>query len=309
MARFPGRTFAQSHGKTAWDGDPQAVLKKFLATPNSILVGGYWVSFDKFGPAGNLANLGANMGYVIPILRSHDDDAMTKATWHAAYAASHMVVNEVGFQSLKNLFEALHDEKKGTAWAARTAGTFLPFSSALGQSASFMDPSMREAKSLLDGIKNQIPGQRETLLPKRDWLGQPVPNPQFHNIIRQRQANVDPVNAEMDRLQIHPGPPQDRIGGVKLSPKLNDDYQVYAGAMTKTALDHLVAQPGWTELPTSTRINMIHATIKSSRQTAEAMVQAQHQELIGQGMQQRMDFITGKSLTPRPKKAPEPVTP
>jgi hypothetical protein len=35
------------------------------------------------------------------------------------------------------------------------------------------------------------------------------------------------------------------------------------------------------------------------------MMQVKHPELIGQGIQQRIDFITGKSLTARPKKAPE----
>ena len=39
--------------------------------------------------------------------------------------------------------------------------------------------------------------------------------------------------------------------------------------------------------------------------TAKAfMMQVKHPELIGQGMQQRIDFITGKTLTNRPKKAP-----
>lgn len=286
--------------------------------PNSVLIGGYWVSFGKFGPAGNLANLGANIGYVIPHLTSHDDDAMTKGTWHAANAAARLVVDEVGFQSLANLFEALHDEKKGVAWAANTAGSFVPFSSALGQTASggvpftggyLGDPYMREAKTFIDGIKNKIPGQRETLLPKRDWLGQPMPNPQFGNIIRQKQALTDPLSMEMDRLQIHPGLPQDRIGGVKLSRPLYDEFQTLAGAYTKTALDSLVNAPGWDELPTSARIGAIHANIKSSRQIAESMMQVKHPELIGQGMQQRIDFITGKSLTARPKKAPEAVAP
>jgi hypothetical protein len=277
--------------------------------PNSILIGGYWTSYNKFGPAGDLANLAANLGHVIPMLRSHDDDAMTKATWSMASSAAHVVSDEVGFQSLSNLFEAMHDEKKGAAWAASTAASFIPFSSALGQTASFHDPYMREAKGFIDGIKSKLPGQRETLLPKRDWLGQPVPNPQFGNIIRQRQALTDPLSTEMDRLQIHPGLPADRIGGVKLTRPLYDEFQVLAGAYTKTALDSLVNAPNFEELPTSVRINVIHANIRSSRQIAESMMQVKHPELIGQGMQQRIDFITGKSLTARPKKAPEAVSP
>jgi hypothetical protein len=38
-------------------------------------------------------------------------------------------------------------------------------------------------------------------------------------------------------------------------------------------------------------------------------MQAQHPELIGLGMQQRLDFITGETLTPRPKQVPEALRP
>ena len=51
--RFPGRTFAQGHRKNDWDGDPQAALKKFRATPDSILVGSksFWEGVDVPGGA------------------------------------------------------------------------------------------------------------------------------------------------------------------------------------------------------------------------------------------------------------------
>ncbi len=282
--------------------------------PNSLLIGGYWVSYNKFGPAGSLAGIGANIADIIPHIKPSDDEEMTKAVWKSAYAASHLVVNEVGMLSLAMLFEAIHEEKKGVAWAANTAASFLPMSSAFSQTASgglpftggyLGDPYMREVKTFIDGVKNKIPGQRETLLPKRDWLGQPVVNPQYGNIIRQMQAATDPLSMEMDRLQIHPGLPQDRIGGVKLSRPLYDEFQTLAGAYTKTALESMVNAPNWTGLPTSTRIGAIHETIKQSREIAQAMMQVRHTELIGLGMKQRVDYITGGTLTPRPNKVPQ----
>lgn len=52
-ARFPGRTFVQGHRKNPWDGDPQAALEKFRATPDSILVGSksFWEGVDVPGGA------------------------------------------------------------------------------------------------------------------------------------------------------------------------------------------------------------------------------------------------------------------
>lgn len=51
--RFPGRTFAQGHRKNPWDGDPNAALARFKATPDSILVGSksFWEGVDIPGGA------------------------------------------------------------------------------------------------------------------------------------------------------------------------------------------------------------------------------------------------------------------
>jgi Rad3-related DNA helicase len=51
--RFPGRTFVQGHRKNPWDGDPNAALKLFKATPDSILVGSksFWEGVDVPGGA------------------------------------------------------------------------------------------------------------------------------------------------------------------------------------------------------------------------------------------------------------------
>jgi hypothetical protein len=260
--------------------------------PNSILIGDHWVSFARFGPAGDLANLGANIGSIIQYLQADDDDAMTKATWHAVEAAGHLIVDEVGFQSLANLFEAFHDpDRFGPRWVASTASSFIPFSSLLSQTASVMDPSMREAKTIIDGFKYRVPVLRETLLPKRDWSGQPIDNPQFGNIIRQRVVNRDPVDLEMDRLGLHAAPPQDRLGGVKLPPQLYDRYQVMAGELTRQVLERLVAQPNWYRTPEFVRAELFRRLIAMSRQQAGAVIMAANPRIIQQGVQQRIDQI------------------
>ena len=50
-ARFPGCVFAQGHARAPWDGDPAAVLDRYLRTPNAILVGSksFWEGVDVVG--------------------------------------------------------------------------------------------------------------------------------------------------------------------------------------------------------------------------------------------------------------------
>jgi hypothetical protein len=293
---------AQLTGKATGDypKDPKERDQWKLAgkQPNSILIGDHWVSYSRFGPAGDLAGLGANIGTVIHHLQSEDDDKMTKATMHAALAAGKLMIDEAGFQSLQNIFEAYSDpDKRGAQFVASEASSFLPFSSLIGQTASYMDPDMREAKTFVDGLKYRIPGARESLLPKRDWSGLPVPNPQYHSILRTTQVKTDPVDQEMATLEIHPAPPQSRIGGVKLPPKLYDTYQATAGAFTRSALSHYVEQPGWHDLPPFVREKMFRATIEATRKSAAAAVQMQHPEIIAQGVQDRLAKINGVKPT------------
>lgn len=230
---------------------------------------------------------------------------MTKAIWSASMAAANVVGNEVGFQSLRNVMDALENQQKGSRFAAWQAGSFMPFSSFISQNASILDPYQREAKSIIDGLKYRLPVVREGLLPKRDPIyGEPVPNPGYHSVVRSGAINTDPIRAELDRLQIYPTAPEDRIGGVKLTPELYDRYQAVAGAFTKSGLEAIMNGQGWREMPRIAQETMVRNVISSSRKAAVATMQAANPILIEQGVQQRIDHITGAAPTARPKKPP-----
>lgn len=275
--------------------------------PNSIQIGNQWVGYERLGPIGNVAHMGAAIGSIIKQYNGQDDDALTKAIWTSAVAAANQVGNEVGFQSLKNLIEALENQHRAERFIAWQGGSFLPMSSFISQNASIIDPYQRKANTLIDGLKYRVPFLRETLLPKRDFFGEPVPNPSYHTITPMGPVNTDPVKQELARLDIPPAPLQDRIGGVKLTPKLLDEYQVVVGSLAKTMLEPLVRAPGWSRLPPNVQIDTLHSRIKSAHELAQSIMQARHPELITSGMEQRKDYITGNTLTPRPKNVPEAV--
>ena len=177
-----------------------------------------------------------------------------------------------------------------------------------------MDPYMREAKTVVDGLRYYIPNVRQGLLPKRDWLGQPIANagyggdlpvPGVSSIIQHRAAEPSPLALEMKALDLNPSHPEDRISGVKLTPALFDHYQASAGTLTKAALEHLMDMPNWGSMPPVVRQMAIQKTITASRKQAAAAMQMQYPELIEEALRQRVDHITGASMTARPKKAPE----
>jgi hypothetical protein len=161
---------------------------------------------------------------------------------------------------------------------------------------------MRETKSFIDGLRYYIPNQRQGLLLKRDWTGNPIANagyggdlsvPGASAIIQHRDATPDPIGLEMQTLDLHPAAPQDRIKGVKLPPHIYDDYQSTAGPFTRTSLESMMNQPGWYDMPIGARREVFKRTIESTRQAAGAAIQMRYPQLIQQGMQDKMSAING----------------
>jgi len=264
--------------------------------PYSVRLGGWWYSYNKFGPIGDLVGLVANLVDVGPKV---GEGEYSEAAGRVIKATSRMLEDEVGMQGLVNLIEALDEpDRKMGRFVAGQAASNMPYSSLLRQGASISDPYMREAKTFVDQLRYNVPFARQDLLPKRDWLGQPMTNPGYENIIRQRPVNADPIDVAMSQLRgFRPAPPQARIGGVPLPPKLYDEYQTTAGAMTRATLEGMVTAPRWGEIPPGIREQIVHSMVENARKTAGSMMQARHPELIMQGLQDRSDKIKGVKPT------------
>jgi len=197
--------------------------------------------------------------------------------------------------------EAINDpEHKGARFVSSFAGSFLPYSSALRQTASAMDPEMRDVKSVVDGLRYHIPAVRQTLQPMRDWLGESITNagyggdlpiPGISAIIQHAPANSNVIAEEMKRLDLYPAVPLDRINNVKLPPQLYDQYQMIAGRLTRQVLYNWLQQPNWFNLPIFVREEIFKRSIALSRQQASAVLMAANPRIIQQGLQQRLDQI------------------
>lgn len=287
---------------TGYGPTDQTERAQWLRThePYSVRLGGWWYSYNKFGPIGDLVGLVANLAEVGPKV---GEGEYAEAAGRVMKATSHILEDEVGMQGLVNLIEAMDDpDRKMGRFVAGQAASNLPYSSLLRQTASFNDPYMREAKTFVDELRYSVPFARQDLLPKRDWLGQPMDNPGYGNIIRQRAVNADPVDVAVSQLRgFRPAPPQPRIGGVALPPKLYDEYQMQAGAMTRAGLEPMVTSPGWGQIPPGIREQIIHSIVEKARQTAGSIVQAKHigtpSDIIMQGIRDRQDKITGAKPT------------
>jgi hypothetical protein len=282
--------------------------------PYSIRVGDYWISFNRFGSIGTMLGLYANLGEALPHVQLDGEEA-TKAIAMTVHSTGRLLEDEVGMQGMAGLLELIDKpENKGPRYISNFAGSWLPFSSAQRQIGSAMDPYMRETKTVVDGLRYYIPTTRQGLLPKRDWLGQPIANagyggdvegaPGLSAIIQHRVATQSPLALEMKELDLHPTHPQDRIGGVKLTPELFDHYQATAGPLKQALLERAMDMPNWPAMPAAARQKTFETLIGAANKAAATSMQMQYPALIAAGLQQRIDHITGASPTARPKKSP-----
>lgn len=278
--------------------------------PYSVKVGDKWVRYDRTGPMGIWLGLGgdlAELGH--DIVKDHEYE---EAANHAVVAAGHYLVDETGLQGISDLVHAKQDpDNFGARWAANYAASWMPLSALQGQAAATLDPYLRQTHGLIDAMKYKIPYERETLKPLRDWSGMPIPNPshgKYMGLLRSTAVNQDPVDLEIERLQMHPTKVPDYVGSVqngtavKLGEEAYDEYQSTAAPITRQLLSAMVTAPGWRDKPPFIRENLIHAAIKQARQSAAASIQARYPELMQQGVQQKIDALQ------RPEDQHKPLT-
>jgi hypothetical protein len=281
---------------------------------NSIKVGSYWVNLDRFPPVGAMFHAGATVASIYE--HAHNDP---KATWmenasenfgKALIALMSGIGNgvgsETGFQTLKHLTEMIEgrDENAAMRFIGQEISSLIPFSSFVGQTASFLDPEMRQANDVLSQVKYKIPGLRGTLPPKLDPLyGEPLPNPgSLQNMgfgrfgfRRQAPVDTDPAKMEMLRLNIAVAAPEKRIDNVTLPPLMYDEYQQQAGQLVKTALTGAVNSPGWNTLSDAAKRLEIKTIIENARgkRGAAAIIESRHPEIFQQRAEDKMDQING----------------
>ena len=177
--------------------------------------------------------------------------------------------------------------------------SFVPYSVGLSQQARATDPYTRQARTIVDTIRNKIPGHlnglfADELLPKRDIWGEPMPSPDALLVagltaIYAKQMSTDPVNLAMIELGIGPAPVQRKIRGVELTDQQYDDFSRLAGRMTKVRLDAIVRSPDWSQWPPNIKATVTQEVIKQSREAARGMTMLKYPQIVRDATQARIN--------------------
>jgi hypothetical protein len=283
MAIAFGSLAAEGYMSGSGPQDPREAARWRAAgnQPHSVRIGDMWYQVNRLGPWGMLGSLAADL-YDVAHSASEGDLTKAAATLHHAFVQN--ILDESFMRGPADLIKAVEDPGRyGEAYIRNFASSFVPFSVALAQMDRATDPYQRDARTVIDSIRAKVPGLSETILPRRDLWGEPLPNtvgliPGVLAIYVQK-INHDPVNAAMLRLGIYPAQLERKIRNIDLTPQQYDDFQRLAGRLAKRSADALVLSPAFATWPVYVQHDMLAEQITQARESARNMMMMKYPQI------------------------------
>lgn len=292
--------------------------------PYSIKVGDRWYAYNRLDPIGMMMGLGADMAESFASAEDADSELL------AAAGVMAIAQNLASKSYLSGVFDFLgamdpnNPSNNPGKYIADFAGSMMPYSSFLRNTAQAFDPVARDAKpviygednkidpvatylqGMVDKMKRGIPGQSDTLPPLRDIFGEPINRSSglgwgwdFVSPLASRADNPDPVTKAIIDNRIRISFPERMIEGVRLTPEEYDQFSELAGKPAKAYLDNLVSSPGFDKMsdgPDGMKAEVIKNVIHNFREQAKSQMLMRHPELRDRAMdlqRTRVQSLTG----------------
>jgi hypothetical protein len=248
--------------------DPKkvALWKAKKITPNSLNVGGTWISLNYLGPVGLLFGMGKNMV-----------DAKTNNTGSAIGAAlaglGSGLLNQSFLQGFSNFTDAIKNPQQfAQTFKNSEAGSLIPAWS--NDIANFTDEWQRQTNTAGEAIMARIPVVRENLDKKIDTFGhdlaQGTDNPlNTASPLRPSTEKDDPMLNEIDRLagvdQAVIPLPVKTIGqgdtAIKLTPQQQTQRQKLVGQSLEPLWNQIMASPSYQALTDAYKHQALQAAL------------------------------------------------
>jgi hypothetical protein len=263
---------------------------------HSVRVNDTWYAVNKLGPMGMLLGLSADMYDVAHTAASGE---YLQAASMLQHAVTQNILDESFMRGPAELIQALEDPGRyGEAYLKNFLSSFVPYSVAMSQIDRATDPYARQARTVLDAIRQKVPGLSEQLLPRRDIWGEEIPNMEALGragvtAIYEKRMSTDPLNLAMLNLGVFPAQIERKIRNVELTDQQYDDFSRIAGRMTKQRLDILVNSGLYQTWPNHVRHDQIVAQITACREAARGIMMMKYPQIPHDATQVRKDKARG----------------
>lgn len=228
------------------DDEERKLLEKTGWQRYSVRFGDTWYAYNRFDPLGTIFGLSADMVEMSDYMNT---DEIGKAGTMLAASLATNLGNKSYLQGLADASQAYSDPGRYfESWARDLATSMVP--NFIAQTAREFDLYQREARTLLDSVKEKIPGLRQTLPTRSDISGESVKATNFGWFVplSVRDVNKDPLAVTMLQLGLNKQLPERKLKGVELT---SDEYQDLVKTMGKahwSELSPVVAAPSFVDV-------------------------------------------------------------
>lgn len=296
-----GALAAQGYASGSGPSDPKEAAMWRLAgnQAHSVRIGDVWYDTHRLGPLGMILGVAADM---YDVAHKASQGEMLEAGAHLQHAITQNILDESFMRGPSDLIKAVEDPGRyGEAYLRNWGSSFVPYSVGMAQMARASDPYSRQARTVMDAIKQKIPGLSEQLLPRRDVWGEPMANKDALGAagltaIYEQQMSHDPVNRALLNLGIAPSNIPRSIRNVDLDEQQYDDFARIAGRMTKMRLDAIVNSSGFNAWPAHIQHDVIVETIRQSREAARGVMMMKNPQIMRQATQDRLSHARGEDI-------------
>jgi hypothetical protein len=183
------------------------------------------------------------------------------------------IANKTWLSGLSGMLEAMSDpDRKADALLKRLAGS-IAVPAGVAQVARTTDPTLRQAETILDAVRNRVPGLSKKLAPRRDVWGQPITSeggvgPDIVSPLWQSTRKNDTVNNLLLQAGAHVGRPQREVGGRKLTLPEYGRYQELAGTLGNSRIRELIAAGEWARMSRDDQQDAVSDIMRDARRGA-----------------------------------------
>jgi hypothetical protein len=272
---------------SAPDNREEAIVQEMYdGSPNSVRVGEMSYSTERLGVTGGRISLLGNIYKSWEILDKNGWGGMGQnmgpAFFSLLWDSMHAIMENGPVSGISDLFNAMEDPtgNKGRQFVDRLIANLVPSAVGLGQVARGQDPYDRETSAyswwteLLNTVKSEIPGLRETLEPKVDLFGNPVPA-KVDWAIYAEKISQDPVYQALKGLKDpghFPAPVKKTILGIHLTNEQHHEYATLAGAYLYRSLQNAITKPEFSNMSPAAQHDIIRLSAETARSAAEQVV-------------------------------------
>lgn len=235
--------------------------------PYSVRVGDQYVSYQRLDPLASTLGVAADL---VDLQSAMTDNQREHVGTLITASLIQNLANKTWLSGASDLAEAVGDPQRyGDRFLRRLAGS-LTTPAASSQLAQTIDPTLREARSILDAVRARVPFASKALLPQRGVWGEEIRRegglgPDILSPLPVSTRRNDPVTREAIDAGAVIGKPQRK----DMSDREYNEFVRISGQLMKQAMQARIASPGWRSMTAEERRKAFDAEKMAARKAAQ----------------------------------------